>query len=212
VAPEQALKAAYYRNTIVHFFITTAIAEMAVVATTEDQPAKIESFWDEVWALRDMLKFEFFFAEREAFRTEIAEDLDDHAPGWRETLTSGDRASVLRAIRPNAAHWVLRPILESYLLVADGLVDADYRRDVDTKTLVKTCLALGEQYRLQKRITSAEAISTVVFEHAISLADNRGLLKGGGPERLTEREAFAAEIRHRVERVAEVERIAREGR
>ncbi|MEX0825341.1 MAG: glycerol-3-phosphate 1-O-acyltransferase [Acidimicrobiia bacterium] len=209
VGPEQALKAAYYRNTIVHFFITTAIAEMAVVAAAEDEPAPIESFWDEVRALRDMLKFEFFFSEREAFRAEIAADLDGHAPGWREALTTGDRKSVLRAIRPNAAHWVLRPIFESYLLVADALVEADYRRDVDRKALVKTCLVLGEQYRLQKRIASAEAISTVLFEHAISLADNRGLLAGGGPERLSQRETFAAELRRRVEHLNQVEQIAR---
>jgi glycerol-3-phosphate O-acyltransferase len=179
---------------------------------TAGEPEPVESFWDEVWALRDLLKFEFFFSEREAFRSEIAEDLDDHAPGWQEALTGADRMSVLRLIRPNAAHWVLRPILEAYLLVADALVEADYRRDVDKRALVKTCLALGEQYRLQKRIASAEAISTVLFDHAISLADNRGLLTGGGPDRLTERQAFAIEIRRRVERVAEVEKIALESR
>lgn len=210
VGPEQALKAAFYRNTIVHFFITTAIAEMAVAAASgKADPA--DAFWDEVWALRDMLKFEFFFAEREAFRGEVVADLDDHAPGWQEAL-GVDRSAVLRSISPHAAHWVLRPILESYLLVADALVDADYRRDVDRKALVRTCLALGEQYRLQKRITSAEAISTVLFDHAISLADNRGLLTGGGPERLAERQAFAKQIRDRVNRLAEVEKIALENR
>jgi len=207
VGHEQALKAAFYRNTIVHFFIDTAIAEMAVAASAgEDDP--IESFWEEVWDLRDLLKFEFFFPEREEFRAEITADLEDHAAGWADRLARGGQADLLRSISPHAAHWVLRPILEAYLLVADGLVEVDHRRDADRKALVKKCLALGEQYRLQQRIASAEAISTVLFDHAIQLADNRGLLDGGDIGRLREREAFADEIRDLVERLEVVEDVA----
>ena len=208
VGPDQALKAAFYRNTIVHFFIDTAIVEMGLAAAVgEDDP--IEVFWESVWALRDILKFEFFFPERDEFGKVIAADLDDHAPGWQVALANGEHPrNILRSISPHAAHWVLRPVLESYLLVADALVEVDPRRDADKKALVKSCLALGEQYRLQKRITSAEAISTVLFDHAISLAENRGLLAGGGVARLREREAFADEIRDLVERLDVVEDVA----
>ena len=71
----------------------------------------------------------------------------------------------------------------------------DFRRDADPKELTKASLALGEQYRAQRRIRSAEAVSTVLFESAIRLVGNRGLLAGGTAERLREREAFAEEIR-----------------
>ena len=208
VGPEQALKAAFYGNTIVHFFIDTAIAEMALAsAVGEDEP--LEAFWEAVWQIRDLLKFEFFFPERDEFATVIAADLDDHAPGWQERLGGeGGPGEVLRSVSPHAAHWVLRPILESYMLVADALVEVDPRRDADRKALVKSCLALGEQYRLQQRIGSAEAISTVLFDHAIALADNRGLLEGGDVGRLREREAFADEIRDLVERLDVVEGLA----
>jgi len=139
----------------------------------------------------------------------IAADLEDHAPGWEDRLTGADGpVGVLQSISPHAAHWVLRPILEAYLLVADALVEVDPRRDADRKALARSCLALGEQYRLQQRITSAEAISTVLFDHAIDLADNRGLLAGGGIERLREREAFAEEVRELVERLDAVEELA----
>ena len=211
VGPEQALKAAFYRNTIVHFFITTAITELALAASARDDD-RLEAFWEEVWALRDLLKFEFYFAERDEFREEVTADLADHAPEWDRALGGAGGEAVLRSISPHAAHWVLRPILEAYLLVADSVVDADFRRDVDRKSLVKTCLALGEQYRLQKRIRSPEAISTVLFDTAIRLADNRGLLAGGGIERLREREAFAEQIRHLVRGIDLVEEIALEGR
>ncbi|HSM01360.1 MAG TPA: glycerol-3-phosphate 1-O-acyltransferase [Acidimicrobiia bacterium] len=207
VGPEQALKAAFYRNTIVHFFIDTAIAEMALAAAIGDDDP-VEGFWKAVWALRDVLKFEFFFPERDEYEKVMAADVEDHVPGWTEALSEGDPRKVLRSISPNAAHWVLRPILESYLLVADALVEVDPRRDADPKALIKSCLALGEQYRLQRRIASAEAISTVLFGHAIDLARNRGLLGGGGIERLHEREAFAGEIRELVERLSMVEEIA----
>jgi len=208
VGPEQALKAAFYRNTIVHFFIDTAIAEIALAAAAEESDPK-EAFWEAVWAIRDALKFEFFFPEREEFARVIAADLEDHAPGWEDRLTGADGpVGVLQSISPHAAHWVLRPILEAYLLVADALVEVDPRRDADRKALARSCLALGEQYRLQQRITSAEAISTVLFDHAIDLADNRGLLAGGGIERLREREAFAEEVRELVERLDAVEELA----
>jgi len=207
VGPEQALKAAFYRNTIVHFFIITAIAEMALAAASErSQPA--EAFWEEVGALRDLLKFEFFFAERDEFREEITADLALHAEDWQRALDRGESLAVLRSVAPHAAPWVLRPILEAYLLVGDAMVQADFRRDIDQKALVRTCLALGEQYRLQKRIRSPEAISTVLFEAAIRLAGNRSLLQGGGVERLRAREAFAEEIRALIGRLEVVEAIA----
>ncbi|MFH1104057.1 MAG: glycerol-3-phosphate 1-O-acyltransferase [Actinomycetota bacterium] len=210
VRPRQELAAAYYRNTIVHFFVTGAIAEVALVAadgTSDPEPA----FWEEVWAMRDLAKFEFFFAEREEFRAEVAAEVAFHDPDWIRLVATAP-VEVLGRFHPVSAPWVLRPIFEAYLVVADALVAADFRRDADPKALTKSCLALGEQYRAQRRIRSAEAVSTVLFESAIRLADNRGLLGGGDVDRLREREALAAEIRGALERIERIASLRADGR
>ena len=203
VGAGQELAAAFYRNTIVHFFTTGAIAEVALAASHgAGDPAA--AFWQTVWSVRDLLKFEFFFAERDEFRDEIAAEVARHSPDWEVHLGTGSTVEVLQAFRPISAPWALRPIFEAYLVVADALVAADFRRDADPKELSKASLALGEQYRAQRRIRGAEAVSTVLFDGAIRLAANRGLLGGGDVERLRERERFAAEIREVVETIGRV--------
>src|SRR5206468_2421870 len=72
ISPEKHLIASYYRNTIIHFFVNGAIAELALLRAAEDGVADPpEEFWDEAMRLRDLLKFEFFFADKEAFREEL---------------------------------------------------------------------------------------------------------------------------------------------
>ena len=203
IGTDQHLAAAYYRNTIVHFFTPGSIAELALLAAAEAEDPT--AFWPEVAALRDLLKFEFFFAEKEKFRQEVAAEVGYHDPDWEQKLVAGEGLTVLRRFRPHTAHRVLRPVFEAYLLVADTLVARDYRGDVDAKRLLADTLALGAQYRAQKRIRSPEAVSTALFDSAIRLAANRGLLAGGDVARLAERQAFASELRAIVERIGLIE-------
>ncbi|MBT8240381.1 MAG: 1-acyl-sn-glycerol-3-phosphate acyltransferase, partial [Acidimicrobiia bacterium] len=46
LTPKQAIEAAYYRNTVVHFFVPGAIAELALLLS--DPAAGVEGFWAEV--------------------------------------------------------------------------------------------------------------------------------------------------------------------
>ena len=82
IGPEQQLQAAYYRNTVIHFFVNPAIAELALLRAAEPGVADpAAEFWDEAMRLRDLLKFEFFFAEKEIFRGELQRELA--AQRWR---------------------------------------------------------------------------------------------------------------------------------
>ena len=66
IGPDQHLTAAYYRNTIIHFFVNGAIAELALVHAAERRlPDATAEFCEEALRLRDLLKFEFFFAEKD---------------------------------------------------------------------------------------------------------------------------------------------------
>ncbi len=204
IADEQQLSAAYYRNTIVHFFVAGAIAELALLHAVEgDREDVLPRFWDEVMRLRDLLKFEFFFAEKEAFREEVRDALERVHRHWEKRLVEYelDPGDMIQRLRPFMSHRILRPFLESYRVVADQLATAAPTEDFDEKAFLKDCLGLGRQYELQKRIHAADSISKALFQTALKLADNRGLLARGGEEIVTARRAFADEIADAVRRV-----------
>jgi len=73
--------------------------------------------------LRDLLKFEFFFADKEAFREELRAEVRLHDPDWERRVAEGPAAiqTLLRRFRPFSAHRVLRPFLEAYRVVVDAL-------------------------------------------------------------------------------------------
>ncbi len=198
IPAEQHLTAAYYRNTIVHFFVPGAIAELALVAAFEEEsPRPVDLFWEEVMQLRDLLKFEFFFPGKDSFREEIRQEMLLHDPGWEEQLRAGkDRArALLQGMRPLRAHWALRPFLEAYQVVGDVLEREHPAAPLEEKDFLAACLGLGRQYRLQGRITAEESVSQALFKSALSLAENRELVAPNGDRLHQLRRAFAAEIR-----------------
>ena len=75
------------------------------------------------------------------------------------------------------------------------------------------CLGLGKQYLLQQRIQSASSISKVLFQTALKVAGNRGLLEGDDPaELLRRREAAAVSMRDLVARIDIIDAFAAERR
>ncbi|MBK7949198.1 MAG: glycerol-3-phosphate 1-O-acyltransferase [Deltaproteobacteria bacterium] len=204
IGDDQQLAAAYYRNTIVHFFVNRAIAELALLHAAEGPREEVlERFWAEVMRLRDLLKFEFFFPEKEVFREEIRQELEHTAPRWEARLASGelDAEVLVRRSRPFSAHRALRPFLESYRVVADQLVRLDPKQPFDEKRFLALCIGVGRQYKLQKRIHAADSISKILFQTALRLARNRDLFdesEAGGP---AARLAFATEIHDVLRRV-----------
>jgi len=208
---ERHFAAAYYRNTVIHFFVTTAIAELAVLRAAEapggDPRAALQ---EEAAALRDLLKYEFFFPGSERFRNELYRELGFHEPRWEAALERGqaDTVGLVRGFRPLVAHAVLRPFLEAYRVAADTLVDWDDRDPVEARTFVSRCLARGRQYTLQRRIRSREAVSKSYFETALQLFANRELLDARTPDVRQRRGELAAELGDAVRRVDAVEALA----
>jgi len=208
IGPEQHLAAAFYRNTIIHFFLSAAVAELALLRASEPDQGGTAAFWDEVWELRDLLKFEFYFPDKHEFAAEVGDEVSRVFPGWVDAIEDGRALDVVRAFRPHLADWVLRPFVEAYSVLADALEHRDYRSEVDRKDLLAECMALGRQYLLQRRIQSPESVSTVLFGTGFKLADNRRLLEPGGPGQLERRRAFAAEIREVLRRMDAVAALA----
>ncbi|MCC7077269.1 MAG: glycerol-3-phosphate 1-O-acyltransferase [Acidimicrobiia bacterium] len=213
IGPDQHLTAAYYRNTIIHFFVRGAIAELALLATAEhvdEVKDPLAELWDAATALRDLLKFEFYFTRREQFVDLLAREIGMHCPDWEEVVAGGDPSrirAVVREFRPLMSPTVLRSFLEAYLLVADELASAAPGRSIDESELLASCLSLGTQYLLQRRIRNTESNSRVLFENALRLARNRDLLDPGAPDLVERRRLLAEEIRAWLRRIDGVDAI-----
>jgi glycerol-3-phosphate O-acyltransferase len=211
IGPEKHLIASYYRNTVIHFFVNGAIAELALVRAAEDGVADPRAeFWGEAMRLRDLLKFEFFFADKEAFREELGAEVSLHDAEWERRLAEGPEAveQLLRRFRPFSAHRVLRPFLEAYRVVADLLARQAADAPLDEADFLRRCLALGQQYVLQRRIVSAESVSQVLFASALRLARNRDLADPDTPDVAARRRAFAEEVRQAIRRVDAIDALA----
>lgn len=189
IQPEQRIAAAYHRNGILHFFVLPAIVDLA---TADDGAAPgMGSLHDEALALRDLFKFEFFFAEKGEFLAEVDTE-----------------AAV--ADRPVTAPF-LRPFLEAYWATAEALA-AHGDHPVDADTLTTEACGLAEQFLLQARIYCADAVSSSYIDGAVRLAGHRGLLDADPLESLTDlterRVAFAAELHALVRRVRLAQALA----
>ena len=217
---ENELVAAFYRNTVIHWFVNRAIAELALLRALDAEDAggggadAIDVAWAEAYRLRDVLKFEFFFADQEGFRGEMKEELALIAPEWFASQSAPSLADVGRALAASGAlvaHRVLASFLEAYHVVAECLMsDPAGLRDRDA--FLRGCLHYGEQLRRQHRISSGEAVSIELFSSALQLAANRGLLEDR-PDIAEQREAFARELRdlvRRVHLVADLDRVYRD--
>ena len=211
IAEAQHLSAAYYRNTVIHYFVSGAIAELALLRAAEDGVReRRREFEAEALRLRDLLKFEFFFTEKDVFRDELAAEVALHDPHWEKAFEAGpvELAELVARFRPLSAHRILRPFVEAYRVVGDALARRDPALPLEEEAFLRECLALGRQYVLQRRMRQ-ESISKTVFASALRLAKNRGLGEPGGAELGARRGAFARELREVMRRVEGVEALVR---
>ncbi len=197
----QHLVAAFYRNSAIHHFVDRAIAELVLLHDPADR-------WEEAARLRDLLKFEFFFPDRESYRTQLSAELTRLSCGWESA--AGDE--VLAGADFLIAHRVLRSFLDAQLVVAERLAARDPRRPVVEKEFLAECAGVGQQMLLQGRLHGPESLSRELFASALKLAANRDLVAvppgDGGREELAERRgAFAAQLRDAVARVIRIDEI-----
>ena len=122
-------------------------------------------------------------------------------------MRSGPAAAdgLLAGMRPLVSHVVVRPFVEAYRLVADVLAHDD--AVVSDSEVVRRALGLGRQYVAQRRLRSSESVSALLFQTALQLARNRGLLEPGA-DLAERRAAFLAELRDLVRRLDQIENLA----
>jgi glycerol-3-phosphate O-acyltransferase len=208
IAPEHEHEAAFYRNTLIHAFLETAIVDLSLAHAARADADRLAAFWAQVMRLRDLLKFDFYFADSTAFREHIAEELAWHGD-WEAHVAvgGGEVYSMLRAKQPLMAQAVLRPFLEAYEIVADVLCDAP--DEIAEKELTKLALGVGRQYAAQGRVRTTESASALLFPTARQVAADQHLLESA-PDLAERRADFLAELRSILRDMDRVEEIARE--
>ncbi len=187
------LAAAYYRNTITHFFLAAALAEVGLAACALDieLPGE-EALGARVLQLRELYRFEFFFKPPEELRREVLREAQLRYPGWED----GNRSiqKLMRDMPPRFGHAILRSISEAYLVLAVTLLDLGTQPVDDRKKFVDRLQAQGEQMLLRRTISCRAAVSRDLLWSTLRLADHRQLLAGIGTRLPPRREAFADEV------------------
>ena len=204
IEQEQHAVASYYRNTIIHFFVNKAIIELALLKTSETEGAAApEVFWSEVDRLRDLFKFEFFYAPTEEFHQQIRDELARYAPNWEELLQQGGPGFL--QLQNNmlllVSHLTLLTYAEAYSVVAELLARMDSSETLTEEQCVSKSLKLGHQAYLQRRISSPASIGKLLFKNGFKMAEHRKLTSGGGDEVARARKALAMEIRDVLRRL-----------
>jgi glycerol-3-phosphate O-acyltransferase len=192
----QHLVAAFYRNSAIHHFVDRAIAELVMLWDPADR-------WDEAMRLRDQLKFEFFFPERDAYRERIGAELERLDPQWEDA----DGRDVLCRAPLLVAHRVLRSFVDAQLVVAERLAARDPRTPVVEAEFLSECSGVGQQMLLQGRLHGPESLSRELFATALQLARNLDLVDPGREELARRRQEWAAQVRDVVTRVAVIDEL-----
>jgi glycerol-3-phosphate O-acyltransferase len=181
VAPTGRHAASYYRNTAIHFLVGRAIAELAARAELADAAGRdMRAF---ALRLRELLKFEFFFAERDGFVREIEREAQ---------LLARERAVPLAPLLA-ASPRILLDFLESYWVVTETLRRLPVAGPTPSAGVLRRCHEIGRQLLLQERVQSPELFSNMNFANALRLLENLGAaerapagFRPGNPDRLDE--------------------------
>lgn len=199
--------ASFYRNSLIHFFLDASISELALVRVAENLGSDdyLEQFWQEAYRLRDLLKFDFFFPDRDEFRAQIVHELGMQSPGWEEKVKEGKAAEVLRGLPLLSTSVMLSSFLEAYSIVGEVLEGLPPTA-LEVKDLERRSLGVGKQYLLQERVQSSESVSALLFKTGVKLAASRGLLLAGARVR-EDRVAFSWELRELVRRAQTIDRL-----
>jgi glycerol-3-phosphate O-acyltransferase len=187
------LAAAYYRNTITHYFLRTALGEIGLAMCALDIAVPNEqTLREHVMSLRDLYKFEFFYKPTEEFWADALRETNQRYGDWASGQVSVEK--LLREHPPRFGHAILRSITECYLVTAVVLEERGGTAIANRKKFTGQLLAQGEQMLLRRTITCEAAVSQDLFSNALRLADYLQLLSGPAAELEAARTAFAQRV------------------
>jgi glycerol-3-phosphate O-acyltransferase len=196
--------ASYYRNTVIHFFVNKAIIELALLKASENEGSgALEVFWSEVDQLRDLFKFEFFYAPTEEFHQQIRDELDRYGADWESLLAQGAAGfgQMLNAMAPLVSHVTLLTYAEAYSVVAALVARREPTESLEQDACVSEALKYGRQAYLQRRISSESSIGKQLFKNGFKMLQSRQLADCSDPNVADNRMELARELRDLLRRL-----------
>jgi glycerol-3-phosphate O-acyltransferase len=189
----QRLAAAYYRNTITHYFMHAAVGEigLAMCALGIELP-DAEVLRTNVSALRELYKFEFFYKPTDEFWQEVLIETGKRYPHWDTGEFSIEK--MLHDKPPRFGHAILRQITEAYLIIAVALMELEEKPVDDQKKFIRQLLAQGKEMLLRRTICCESSVSQDLLGNGLRLAGHLGLLEGRGADIAGRRVAFAESV------------------
>ena len=212
--PENYLMAVYYSNMAVHQLVHRALNELAIVKLVDCKPsARMTTFWEEIMALRDLFKFEFFYSRKPEFSDEIEADLKQLDPDWQKRFKARNfkQLGILQRQQILVAYAVLAPYIEAYYAVAFALRQWDTTQAFDEKAFLDICMLLGEKLNWQGKILRVEAVSKPFLLNGIRLARHRGLIPTAADDKREPLTAFMRQLEELQGRVLKLQEIVLEG-
>ena len=177
IGEKQHALASYYRNTIAHHFISKAISELALIEAQQNLDDPLAAFWREADRLRDMFKFEFFYAPTDEFHADIDSGLAFYDADWQKNINDPQwLENILGRLLPLVAHTSVTPYIEAYGIVADCFSRLESNQTMDEKQTLDAAFKYAGQAYLQCRITSKASIGQILFKNAYKLLDSYGLV------------------------------------
>ncbi|ORA42053.1 hypothetical protein BST19_26505 [Mycobacterium bouchedurhonense] len=201
IGTDQHLIAAVYRNSAVHVLVVRAIAEIALMILADTPGGDTRTAWRTALAVREILKFDFFFAARGEFAEELWNEVSLMTGSIQQRTDTLDARQAQQWLDDSnliVAHLVLRPYVDAYRVVAEQLVTCAPSDPFDQDRFLDACLRLAKQWALQKRLASEESVSAEMFTAALKLAAHRGLIGPAAPhdDLVSRRREFADELDH----------------
>jgi len=190
---EQRLAAAYYRNTITHYFLHAALGEIGLAMCALDiELPNVDTLRKNVTALRELYKFEFFYKPTEEFWQEVLYETGQRYPGWDSGEVSVQK--LLLDKPPRFGHAILRSITEAYLIIAVALMELGDQPIHDQKKFTRQLLDQGQQMLLRRTISCESSVSQDLFTNGLRLAGHLALLDGRNTDLTSKRATFAESV------------------
>jgi len=206
VSTEQQAVASYYRNTTIHHFVVKAIAELGLLcaATYQGQPKVL--FWEEIDRLRDLFKFEFFYAAKDEFYQQIRDELVSYDIDWEKHLrTSAAYADqLLKRFSPLVAYGTLIQFAEAYWVASSVLCQIPLSASLDEQSCINDSLSYGRQAHLQQRISCKSSIGKQLYANAFKLMNNLDLTTAKSPDQVDVRTNFQQDLRKLINRLERI--------
>lgn len=199
VLEERRLALEYYKNNLLHFFVSSALVSAALLSSTDRAPGE-EELRSRVQALSRLFKYEFMFRAdadfdanfEDAVATMIGAGELERVDGRIRVTggTGGERVATYARM--------LTTYFESYLLAlrAAGLVE---QQPLPRKDWYKKALALGQRMYLAGEIERRESLSQTKLETALKYLKDREFVRLGTGDQVERGPAFVGREALRAE-------------